>query len=447
MADHVQNVGLTGTGLPERLKSIREKQQLTKSDLAEKAGLSSRTVHDLENGRRDRIQEKTLMLLAQALDVSIFELLGREPSEEDPLDFTQDFTPSPAGRLYLSQPAGLAILAGLVVVLVFSAGHLWSYARDNAEWTCEKELLTVRDRIFGLELWNLGGENSFSFCQTSPWSTDRLLLGVDGHTSTGGRLLNLDRATGDTIWSVTPDVDAVVRAFGEEDVLGVNFCCKKAEPADLDGDGEPELVVQFIHGRFYPHVICAVDREGRIIAQYANKGNVSQSLILDMDGDGRDEFLGAGTNNAKAYQGATVFILDRDHWQGASVDSLCDPWSREPDSARFRLVIPRYPDPCMDLLQLTRLAAFNLRVHKDAEGDVLISVDVGDKNLSHMIVYLDDQLSPKGCEPTDRFRETCLSQWPDSLTLGTGPDDPVWRAKWLAGHHRFEAGHWPPPGI
>ena len=444
MSTPTKNINLVHSGLPERLHSLREEQRLTKADLAGKSGLSARTVHDLENGRRDRIQEKTLMLLAQALGVSIVELLGRDPATEFPPDTPTATMASPVGRMYISQPVGLAILAVLTVILVFAGGYFWSYARDNAEWTCEGDQLTVRDGIFGLELWRLGGENRLSFCKVSPWDDTRLLVGVGGQTPGGGHLLNLDRATGDTIWTAAPDIDAVVRAFGAEDVEGVNFHCIKADAADLDGDGEPELIAQFLHGKFYPFVICALDRQGRILGQYANKGHVHQSLILDLDGDGKDEFIGAGTNNAKDYQGATIFILDQDHWRGASVDSLCDPWSSEPDSARVRLVIPQYPGPYMKLLQETRLYAFNLRVHRDSQGEVLITADVGSPSLPQLIVYMDDELHPKGSETTDRFQEVFLSQWPDSLTTNTGLGDPVWRARWLANHKHFEAGHWPP---
>jgi transcriptional regulator with XRE-family HTH domain len=439
MARIVHNVGLADTGLPERLKSLREAQHLTKADLAEKAGLSARTVHDLETGRRDRIQEKTLMLLAQALGISADELLGRDPAsarDESP----PEPIPSPAGKLYLSQPTGLAILAVLIVVLTFGAGHLWTYARGNAEWTSNADRITVRDSIFGIELWSLAGDNRFSFCQASPWDSRQLLVGVGGQTFAGGLLLNLDRATGDTIWSVAPDIEAIARAFGEEDVLGSNFTCNKAQPADLDGDGEPELVAHFVHSRFYPFAICALDREGRMIAQYAHKGHIYESLVLDLDGDGRDEYIGAGTNNAKAYQGASIFILDLENWAGASVDSQCDPQSGEHDSARVRLVIPQYPGPYMNLLQATRLSAFNLLVHRDSAGTAILSAGVGVYPATHMVLYLDAQLRPKGCEPTDRFQELSLSQWPESLTVGTGPGDPVWCAQWLASHRRFEAG-------
>jgi tetratricopeptide (TPR) repeat protein len=62
-------------GLPARLKTLRRERHLTKADLASRSGLAFRTIHDLERGRRKRVLEKTLVLLANALDVSYDELI------------------------------------------------------------------------------------------------------------------------------------------------------------------------------------------------------------------------------------------------------------------------------------------------------------------------------------------------------------------------------------
>ena len=440
MSSSNKNIDLTGTHLPERLQYFREQRNLTKSELARESGLTARTIHDLEQGRRERALERTLMALAQALAVTVAQLLDRDGDESSPA------TPTTTPRRSAPGRSALTFLSVLVVVLVFAFGYLWSFARDNAEWTQEQNRLTVVDSVFGIELWNLASEAHISFCVPSPWGSDRLLVGLGSQTPDGGCLLNLDRATGDTIWCARPDIPAIVRAFGEEDVLDANFNCREVQPADLDGDGHPELVAHFVHGRYYPYALCAFDEDGNLLRQYANKGHVDDSLVLDLDGDGRDELLASGTNNAKAYQGATVFILDLDHWRGASVDSLCNPESSEPDSARIRLVIPRFPEHYMLLLEQTRLYAMNLNVYHDAAGDAVISAGIGAPSRTSLIVYLDGELRPRGCEPTDGFARIQLSQWPRSLTEGTGPGDPVWRAEWLAQHKRFGAGHWPPAG-
>lgn len=422
--------------LPQRLRALREQRHLTKADLAERAGLSSRTVHDLEMGRRDRIQEKTLMLLAEALDVPVEELLKRNGEDSSP----------PTERARLSRRTGLLLLAVLIVAFAGAFGYLWHFATSTAQVEIVDGQLIVRDRVFHSHLWTFGTSNEVHRFGVSPWSSDRLLVYTGHESPDGGKLLCLDRASGDTIWSVEPDVAAIERAFGPEDLRGSGFGAMPAGVLDVHGDGEKEVAVRFTHGRFYPTALCLVDRNGRVLGQYASKGHILGMVVTDLDNDGRQELLCGGTNNGKAYQGAQLILLDGDHWRGASVDSLCDPWSTEPDSAAIRLVIPGYPKQYMDLIPAERLAAVELDVHRDAAGHSLISAAIrpGRKSFCSMLVFLDSELNPKGCAPEDAFVEQWISQWPDSLTHGTGPGDPAWRAEWLAGAKRFEAGHWPP---
>ncbi len=312
MSNPTRNIDLTGSHLPERLVALREERHLTKADLAEMANLSARTIHDLENGRRDRIQEKTLMLLAKALEVSAEELLDRpariksESVAEAPTSGSKTLNVPSKGPRRLSLRTGLIILTVLLGILAVAWMNMWSFACDNAQWVLDRNSLQVRDTIFGTEIWHLSNENQISFCQVSPWRSDRLLVGLGSETPSGGRLLNLNRANGDTIWSVGPDIPAIVRAFGQEDVLATNFQCSKVLQIELDGDPSTELAVIFTHGRLYPLALCAVDDDGRRLSQYANKGHLGDFLITDLDEDGREELIAAGTNNAKAYQGYRV---------------------------------------------------------------------------------------------------------------------------------------------
>lgn len=70
---------------PRRLRALRQRAHFTQSELAERAGVHYRTVHDLEKGSRTHAMERTLMDLAKALGISFAELVGREeidgPSE------------------------------------------------------------------------------------------------------------------------------------------------------------------------------------------------------------------------------------------------------------------------------------------------------------------------------------------------------------------------------
>lgn len=423
--------------LPRRLRILREQRHLTKSDLAELSGLSSRTIHNLEMGRRGRIQEKTVMLLAEALQVPVEELLDRsDGAAADPH----------SARPLVSSQGVLIALCLLAIGFAAASWYLWGYAKKNAEPELVDLHLTVRDRIFHSTLWELGDFREVHSVEVSPWRDDHFLVYIMNRSPDGGRLLCLERASGDTVWSVEPDIAAIERAFGPEDLRGANFSATRAAILDVDGDGEDELAVRFTHGRFYPCALLLIDRDGNVLGQYASKGHVLRMLVTDLDNDGRQELLCGGTNNGKAYQGAQLILLDGDHWRGASVDSLCDPWSTEPDSARIRLVIPAYPKQYMELLPAERLAVTTLKVHRDQAGNSLLSATVsnGLRSVCSMLVFLDSGLNPEGCTPEDSFIEQWITQWPDSLTDGTGPGDPAWRAEWLAKAVRFEAGHWPP---
>lgn len=444
MADYKQNVDLTNTDLPRRISLLRENRCLAKGDLADRAGLSVRTVHDLERGRRTRIQEHTLMALAEALEIPVSELLGRELNDNNTNSAPMR---TKERRSVLTRQTGLLLLAGLVLVLTITGGVLWSYARSNTEWVLNPDkTLTVYDGVFGTRIWGLEGENRIHQCRLSPWRNDRLIVATGGKTDIGGLLLNLNRATGDTIWAIRPDIEAAVRAFGPEDVSAANFGCLDFYTAELDGAGVPELVVYWRHEMYYPALLTAVSERGVLKCQYANRGHILDIVITDLDQDGKNEVLAAGTNNVPAYQGGTVFILDNEHWSGASIDSEGNPESTETDSARVRLVLPQFPEPYMELLGANRLHARQIKLQRDSEGVPLITVRLSSAPSvdPQMIVFMDKDLRPLACETTDMMRSDFLPNWPDSLTEGTGPGDSIWCAQWLATHRRFEAGHWSP---
>lgn len=76
-----KNVEITGSNLPDRLRELRIKKNLTKIELADKAGLNYRTIHEIEKGARDRVQEMTLVSIAEALDTTYEELLKGHPAK------------------------------------------------------------------------------------------------------------------------------------------------------------------------------------------------------------------------------------------------------------------------------------------------------------------------------------------------------------------------------
>ena len=61
---------------PERLKQIRPQRQLSVSDLARLAGLSTAQIYRLERGKRPNVSAVTLARIALALNTSMESLMN-----------------------------------------------------------------------------------------------------------------------------------------------------------------------------------------------------------------------------------------------------------------------------------------------------------------------------------------------------------------------------------
>lgn len=69
-----KNVDISKSGFPNRLRRLREAKNVPVAELAEKAGVTDRTLRDIEAGKRPRVQTATIHSLAKALGVSYTEL-------------------------------------------------------------------------------------------------------------------------------------------------------------------------------------------------------------------------------------------------------------------------------------------------------------------------------------------------------------------------------------
>ena len=68
--------------LGARLRRLREKKNLSLSQLADLAGISKAYLHQIESGKSERPSAEALYSLAQNLDTSIAHLLGKERQPE-----------------------------------------------------------------------------------------------------------------------------------------------------------------------------------------------------------------------------------------------------------------------------------------------------------------------------------------------------------------------------
>ena len=485
MSPRPDNVDISDGFFSRRIALLRERAHLTKSELAARAQVSYRTVHDLEIGRRTRIQEKTLNLLAEALGVDPHELLdapltaegvsrsgptsvlesggddtrpqdsGEEAGESSGTAIPQVPTPGDSGRHQRDGRAPASgrsgplrtvrsiVTPGLAVLVVASGALVWQVGLTRADWTLDRGVLVARHGILGVELWRLGGRDQVRSVQLAPWSDQVLLVGLtDGSERP---LLALERRSGKRLWSVVPDREEIAAAFGTEDVNAGTMQYLDHQSCDLDGDREPEIVARFTHSIYYPCALCWVAPDGRILGQYTNRGHFLDVLVADLDGDGKDEVLAGGTNNALAYQGATLVLLDNTHFRGAATDAMATPTSTVPDSCLVRLLLPALEPPYMDLLGTIRLHAKSLSRIVEQNGSYTLSCMVGQyRDLSRaFLVFVDAELNPLRADITDALLTETRTSWPDSLRE-TGPADPEWRQRWLDTAIRFESGHWPP---
>ena len=339
---------------PERLRNLREQRYLTQTDLAFRAEISPRSVHELESGRRDRAQVQTIMLLARVLEVTYADLLNGkasvpvsgDPAESDrgQIPVADSATTAPAttslpasqipstpppppaptvtsrrrpGRIALAA-AVLLLTAGVLLVVAGAPGRKFQVHESDG-------VVEVHDALLGRLLWRQDFANSIQCWRVSPWDDDILLVGLAAQRAGGGRLLALELKSGKTLWDVEPDLTPLAQAFDPQFVYSGAFICRDIMVADLDGNDQREIVVHFVHNKWYPSVVCVVDRGGAVESQYANRGHVYDIHIADTDSDGKDEIICAGTNNAPAYNGATIFILDHEHRTGAAIDPLTSP--------------------------------------------------------------------------------------------------------------------------
>jgi hypothetical protein len=293
-------------------------------------------------------------------------------------------------------------------------------------------VVEVADALLGRSLWRRDFSNEIRDWRHAPWDKNVLLIGLAAESTDGGRLLALTTDKGRTLWEVEPDRDALAQAFDQQYVYSGAYYCREILDADLDGDGRRELVVHFMHNKWFPSVILVVDRDGRVESQYANRGHVCDLHVADLNADGKDEVICAGTNNAPEYRGATIFILDDEHRTGAAIDPVTSPGYPAVDSSPVRLVFPIWPEEVQAVLGTSdRLVGFEARTFHRNDGTVGIQANLGYQDDDFFSVDFDARLRPTFMSISDKLQTR--------LALA-GDADHTWDRAWLDGHLRFEEG-------
>lgn len=435
-----RNLCVQSLDLAARLRALRLAAGLSRQDLAERAGLSERSVRDIENGRRARVQDKTVMLLAEALGCDPAKLVVLpEPPPVDAAAVVQLRTPVATPDAIRRAWWPLIAAVFVVVTLLAAMGSVW-YAVDRATWEIVDGDVVMRDALLRRQMWTVDQPHPVRLVQRSPWNDRTLLIGFYGHAEDGALVWRVNAITGQRVASYHLDESPVHAAFGAAILSqGQSFSCSSITPLDLDGDGGDELAIKFIHRKYYPTCLVAFDAEGNQLAHYVNRGHIINLHAEDLDGDGRDELLAFGTNNDLAYQGATVIYLEEGAWSGASVDPPdgpgAGPVGQITDGARHRLVLPSFGEPVMTRFQKVRLDAFSPWIFRLDDGSVRVMFSVGDQSTGGVSLVCDHTLRPLEADPTDGLTGL-VRTWGD----WTDEADPFPTRPWLDGW--LEGARW-----
>jgi hypothetical protein len=126
-----------------------------------------------------------------------------------------------------------------------------------------------------------------------------------------GHLLCFDHK-GQLLWDFTAGREI---QYGR-DIYSPDFRIKGFAVVDLDGSGDPKIIVLANHMPYFPAHLTVLDTDGRPLGEYWNSGHVSDFVAVDLDGDGRKEIVMGGCNNE--YGNACLIVLPSDNIKGGS---------------------------------------------------------------------------------------------------------------------------------
>jgi len=424
------------------VERLRLERGYDRPQFADRAGVSTKTLLAVERGTHQRRQQTTLLKLAQALDLTYDELMSEAGQVILPPDDGDQAAPVPP-RPRIKRL--LAMAAAVVCVLV--AATAWTSARRDATlptFAVEQGKLVARDHRTGEMVWRLEAKARVNLALTLPDDDELLLVGLGTTALDGGWAMLVDRRSGSVRWRYRPDPEVAAAVFDNPaHAKGGGFGVLNACFPDLDGDGELEIAVYFMHNQWYPGVICVLDQRGGLQSSYWNWGHFYDSLVADLDGDGKDEMVWTATSNVPAYQGASIVLLDDECRRGASFDLVSGGRADWPDSARVRVVIPAHDRDFLTDRGVPRLKAVSPRTRVGPDGAVHVQVMVMGGEGDAAFVTLDADLNPLSVVPTDALILN-LGPWLQERHGDEAPTVQQWLDDWLSGAVRFEAGHWPP---
>lgn len=425
-----RHVDISSPLFGERLKALRRKHGLSRRDVADALDVSTKAITNWENGHQEKALEHNILRLAQLLEVEFDYLVyGREPESTAAKPVAG---PSPSPRRFA------ILLVVLAAVLVVGYGVLQRARARDVEVVVEGNRIVARDGILGWRMWSDQFDSNVFVTRMIGHGRGRMVtVGLSGTYPDTGRLMCRRARDGRILWEDRPDLAEAGRVFGPVGAETVGFGVRRMETADIDGDGVPEIAVQYGHNKWFPSYVRIYRIDGTVVGTYYNGGACYDLRASDIDHDGKDEILVAATNNGAAYEGASLILLDELHCNGASRDSLMMADCPLPDSSAVRVVFPqwdqRYMSDCGARPGSGRLQAERINTHFTPDGSARITIDVA-VGTCILVVTLDGDLHPLHADLSDAFVGS-MNSWPeaDRRTFLVGLDS------WLKSSYRYGA--------
>ena len=117
---------------------------------------------------------------------------------------------------------------------------------------------------------------------------------------------------GQLAWAYQQNQDMMLGDLRYEGTFHVGFVVPYQNPLQTTQD----LLVAFHHSPFYPNVLLRFNYDGEIKSRYFNAGTIRDLVAADLNEDGQQELLIAGTNNH--FNQAFIAVLDAANFTGSS---------------------------------------------------------------------------------------------------------------------------------
>lgn len=177
-------------------------------------------------------------------------------------------------------------------------------AQDREVWRKVFEIAPRYDLILERYHGDLDGDGR----------VETLVPFISAEQDSKGAFLHCFSEKGEEIWKVAPQRAVSDRQDSFSTVYALRSYAVFPSP---ERDGTQWVVATFAHHFRYPSVVVVVDGKGKTRGEYWHSGHLDSVYVRDLDKDGMDEILAAGSSVDSSR--ATLVVLDPKHVAGAQV--------------------------------------------------------------------------------------------------------------------------------